>query len=520
MRISTTRRIAQAFFFALFAWLCVATAVGTRLWQWRGWPISWFLQLDPLVAVGTALATRSLYTGLTWALGVVVLTLLLGRVFCGWICPFGTIHHFVGWLSQRARPLKVRMAANRYHPAQALKYALLALLLAAAAVPVGRLSLATLQTGLLDPIPLVSRSFNLVVLSMADLLTGKGLGAGRFYSGAGLIGALFLVFVLLNIVVPRFYCRFICPLGALLGVLGRYAPWGIGARRSKCIDCGLCDLNCAGACNPIGPVRHSDCLMCMNCLDDCPSGEPIGYGARPSPGGEIATPGISRRDFMVSVAAGLAVAPLARLGGSTAGDWQAGIIRPPGAVSEEEFLARCIKCDECIRVCPTNVLQPSGLSSDWEALWTPRMNNREGRSGCQANCIACGHACPTGAIRPLTLDERTGRGEFEAAGPIRVGLAYVDRGRCLPWAMERPCIVCEEICPVSPKAIHLDEVVQVTRDGASVHLQRPVVDPARCIGCGVCEHECPMNGLRAIRVTADNESRERSHAVLLRHENE
>jgi formate hydrogenlyase subunit 6/NADH:ubiquinone oxidoreductase subunit I len=108
-----------------------------------------------------------------------------------------------------------------------------------------------------------------------------------------------------------------------------------------------------------------------------------------------------------------------------------------------------------------------------------------------------------------------GTGAFGAAGPIRVGLAYVDRGRCLPWSMERPCIVCEETCPVSPKAIHLEEAVQATRDGGSLRLQRPIIDPARCIGCGVCEHECPMNGLRAIRVTADNESRDRGHAILL-----
>jgi MauM/NapG family ferredoxin protein len=512
MRITTARRIAQAFFLALFAWLCVVATVGTRPWQWRGWPIRWFLELDPLVAAGTALTTRSLHPGLLWALAIVALTILLGRVFCGWICPFGTIHHFMGWLGQRSRPLKRRMEANRYHPAQAVKYGILAALLAAALLPVGKMALATLQTGLLDPIPLVTRSFNFAVLSLGDLAAGRGV-ASRFYSGAGLIGALFLALVLLNLAVPRFYCRFVCPLGALLGVVGRLSPWSIVTRRAKCIECGLCDLDCAGACNPVGPIRLSECMMCMNCLDDCPSVEPVGYGQRPSPAGEVAAPGISRRDFMVSVAAGLAVA-------ATAGNWPAGMIRPPGSVAEEEFLARCIKCGECVRVCPTNVLQPAGFAWGWEALWTPTLNNRIGSSGCQANCVACGHACPTGAIRPLSLDERMGRGGFEAAGPIRVGLAFVDRGRCLPWAMERPCIVCEEICPVSPKAIHLEEAVQATRDGGTVRLQRPVVDPARCIGCGVCEHECPMNGLRAIRVTADNESRDRGHAILLHHESQ
>ncbi|MGA2018050.1 MAG: 4Fe-4S binding protein [Opitutaceae bacterium] len=519
MRITHARRIAQVFFFALFAWLCLVATVGTRFWQWRGWPIRWFLELDPLVALGTALTTHSLYPALSWALAVIVLTVLFGRVFCGWICPFGSIHHFVSWLARRSWPLKRRMEANRYRPAQVVKYCILAALLSAAALPAGRMMLASLQTGLLDPIPLVNRSFNLAALSIGDLAAGRWPGASRFCSGAGLIGAIFLAFVLLNVAAPRFYCRFVCPLGALLGIIGSAAPWGVGARRSKCTECGVCDLNCAGACNPMGPIRLSECLMCMNCLDDCPAEGPVNYGPRPSPAGEIVSPGMSRRDFVVSVAAGLAVAPLARLGGRTAGDWPAGMIRPPGSVAEEEFLARCVKCSECVKVCPTNVLQPAGFGFGLEALWTPVLNNRVGVSGCQSNCIACGRACPTGAIRPMTLDEKLGQGEFKAAGPIRIGLAYVDRGRCLPWAMERPCIVCEETCPVSPKAIRLEEVEETTRDGAKVRLQRPVVDPGRCIGCGVCEHECPMSGLRAIRVTADNETRDRNHAVLLRNEN-
>jgi len=304
---------------------------------------------------------------------------------------------------------------------------------------------------------------------------------------------------------------------------------------------------------------------------------------RPSQGGEITDYGVTRRGFLAAAVGGLAVAPLARIGGARTG-WSPALIRPPGSVAEEEFLARCIKCCECVRVCPTNVLQPATTEHGWGALWTPALNNRMGTSGCQLNCIACGQACPTGAIRPLTLGEKEGRGDFASAGPVRIGLAGVDRGRCLPWAMERPCIVCQENCPVTPKAIYVSEIVQTVRDGVyevdsadganlrlrnarlspgqyasgdyecklagddrgrailantgdtltvdtassppgqvapgsaaevQIRLQRPVVDPALCIGCGVCEHECPMNGLRAIRVTADNETRDPGHAILL-----
>jgi len=519
MRITTARRIAQIFFFVLFAWLCLVAATGTRWFQWRGWPIRWFLELDPLAALVTVLTTHSLYPGLGWSLATIGLTLLFGRVFCGWICPFGAIHQFTGWLALRGRRPKQCIDANRHHPLQALKYGILVILLISAALPLQRTSLAPLQTGLLDPISLVQRSFNLALLPVLNLGSGGGFGNSRYYSGAGLIGALFLAFVLLNALVPRFYCRFICPLGALLGIIGRAAPWGIGTRRAACTECSACDLNCEGACNPKGPIRVSECLLCMNCFEDCPTSQPIGYGPRPSPSGEITSLGMSRRGFVASVVAGIAAAPLARLSGSNANNWQAALVRPPGAVAEDEFLARCIKCCECIRVCPTNVLQPAGFASGWEALWTPVLNNRIGTSGCQLDCIACGHACPSGAIRRVTLEEKLGKGDFERAGPIRLGLAAVDRGRCLPWGMGRPCIVCEETCPVSPKAITLEVVEAVGPDGAAVSLQRPLVDPARCIGCGVCEHECPLSGLRAIRVTADNETRDPNHAILLHHEN-
>ena len=129
MRIITTRRISQIFFFVLFLWFCVTTTLGDQWWQLRGWPVNWLIQLDPLVGLATLLSTRTLYAGLLWGLATVILTILLGRFFCGWLCPFGSLHQFVGYLAKRKRSTRAKLELNRYHSAQSLKYWILVFLL-------------------------------------------------------------------------------------------------------------------------------------------------------------------------------------------------------------------------------------------------------------------------------------------------------------------------------------------------------------------------------------------------------
>ena len=214
MRITQTRRISQIFFFLLFVWLCIVSTTGEKLWQLRGWPVNWFLQLDPLVAIGTILTTHTLYRGLLWALATVILTIVMGRFFCGWVCPFGSLHQFVGYWGNRKKTTPQKISLNKYRKAQSIKYLILVFFLFMAAFPS---IAASLQTGLLDPIPLITRSFNLVLLPIAD-------GTVRFYTGGWLIFAIFLTAILLNLIIPRFYCRFVCPLGALFGIIDRFIP--------------------------------------------------------------------------------------------------------------------------------------------------------------------------------------------------------------------------------------------------------------------------------------------------------
>jgi ferredoxin len=382
---------------------------------------------------------------------------------------------------------------------------------------------------------------------------------------------------MLNLVIPRFYCRFICPLGAFLAIISRFSIWRIGKTKPQCINCKMCERACEGGCEPSGNIKIAECVLCFNCRDDCKH-ELIAYQTVPSFAGETQVD-VSRRGVVLSFVSGVLAAPAIRLSGMIASNWYTGVIRPPGALAEPEFLKRCLKCGQCMRICPTNVIQPAGLEGGLEGLWTPILNNRIGSSGCQLNCVACGQVCPTSAIRPITLDEKRGLGDFASAGPIKLGTAFVDQGRCLPWSMDKPCIVCQENCPVSPKAIFTKDTFTTVRDGVvsikqvtgsaieidrgipadkfatgdyyvlfedgsrckissntttsigisegklpavatgkieiQVRLQKPCVDIEKCIGCGVCEHECPVSGKRAIRVTAEGETRSTDRRLLL-----
>jgi len=580
LRIVTVRRISQVFFVVAFLWFCIVSTLGRDFMQLRGWPVNLILEMDPLVAIGTALSTHTIYRGLIRALPVIILTILFGRFFCGWVCPFGAMHQFVGWLGNHGRKMPDRISRNRFRKTQVLKYILLLVFLVMAFSLPGKIG--SLQTGLLDPIPLVYRSWNIAILPILDRDVNIMNVTPRYYEGAWLIGAVFVAAILLNLLIPRFYCRFLCPLGALLGLLGRYSLWRIAKTQAACSNCGICERACEGACRPSGKLRPMECVLCMNCLHVCPE-DLVKYGTKPSAAGEETVTDVGRRGFLATLATGLVAVPLIRLGGTLGTNWRPSILRPPGALPEEEFLKRCIKCGQCMRACPTNIIVPGGLDGGMENLWTPVLNFRSGTSGCQLTCTACGYMCPTAAIRPITLSEKLGVNEFAASGPVRIGTAFVDRTRCLPWAMNTPCIVCQENCPVTPKAIYIEDAYETVRDGAfevsevqgadvvlrnarmkpeafatgdyfcayngrkfrilantettltletaegndpipgaggivevQAFLQRPRVEVSRCIGCGTCEHECPVSGLRAIRITAENESRDAGHSLLIK----
>lgn len=524
LRITNVRIVSQVFFFFIFlisVWLTWTSRLG-------GYPVSRILEMDPLVMLANMLSTGYVYRYLGWSLVILAVTLLFGRVFCNWICPYGTLHQFVGWLFNIGSG-KIRIEDNRYRPIYFLKYAILTVFLIMACF-------GALQIGLLDPICLMYRTFATVVapaMDMAiDTISLKAGDAGadtifldslkfapgverRLFVGSFWIGVMLLALVGANIAIPRFFCRVLCPLGALLGVFARFSLFRINRDVHKCTDCNLCLTRCEGAADPMGKVRLSECFSCMNCIDDCPE-DALSFTMKGLDTKQVvAGPDFSRRRLLFASIAGVLAYPFIKTHGMNADtNFSPDLIRPPGSCEESEFLAKCIKCDQCINACPTNVLQPATFDEGGlESLWTPVMNFNIGF--CQFKCTLCSEVCPTGAIRKITTEEKLGKGDHEEKGPIRLGTAFFDKGRCLPHAMDIPCVVCEEVCPTSPKAIQTKDEEVKDVFGNIVVLNKPFMVPDLCIGCGICTHECPVRDSKAVYVTAVGESRSSERKMLL-----
>ncbi len=491
----------------LFACLFLLTLFGSNTHK-LGYILSseWFLQLNPLTALTTTVASRTLFPSLLILSGLVlVLTILFGRFFCGFICPLGAFIDFSDRFLLGKKNRKIKSQPGQKW--QSFKYLFLIAVILLAFT-------GSFFPFFLDPISICVRTVTSLVYPVLSLGGATLVNSGKpFFEAIGwdqlafatikppvYYGGLGVLVVLLFIIFSgywgrRFWCQYICPSGALFGLLSRYTLFRRHVSNSSCDECSGAH-RCISKC-PTRAIRQnareitntSECLVCGVCTNlrtkiSCSS---FGFGDKQT--SKIVGADLRRRQVLAGIGIGAITMPVLKSDAMKVYDQHGRLIRPPGSVPESQFSAKCVGCDNCIKSCPTNTIQPCGLSDGFTRWYTPKVVPRIG--GCEEKCHLCGQVCPTGAIRTLPWEEK----RF-----VKIGTASIKKHKCLPWEQHKECLVCDEVCPYNAiTSKHL-----MTPYG---RFKVPVVDEDLCLGCGLCEHHCPIEGEAAIVVYNFSENR-------------
>jgi len=467
-------------------------------------PVDLFLRLDPLVGVLIPLSSRAWISNFIPALVLLFAAFAVGRIFCGYICPMGTTLDMARSLSasRNGRHSLPCLSPTLAPALKHLKYLILIVFIAAALFGINLIFWGS-------PIALITRFYSLLVHPLLTLLGSEGLNlarpladsfdltslsymqvASRRFDSVYFLLALFGLLFFLERIRPRFWCRYLCPAGALFGLFSLRPLWR--RRVHECIRCGRCIVDCpTGAILPQATdTAHAECITCRSCVGICPV-HGIRFAVSEVPAknlpfapdmlvDEQSAPLLpSRRAFLAATALGAGLASLGYISnaspltvGARGTLRQTGLIRPPGSRPEKDFLRRCLRCAQCMKACPTGGLQPVWFASGVEGMFSPALVSRTGP--CEPECSLCGAVCPSQAIVSLPLQEKQ---------QAKIGTAVVQPNLCLAWAEGRSCVVCQEVCPYG--AISLEQA-----PGANVPV--PIVKAQRCFGCGYCEYHCPV----------------------------
>jgi ferredoxin len=456
-----------------------------------------FLVLDPLVSISTAIASRTLAWSLAAAAVVLITAVVFPRWFCGYVCPLGTIIDLFDWsICRHIKIFRINRKAknNKTGFLIQLRFFILAAVLCAAVFGV-------LLSGFFSAIPIVTRGMMYIFAPVQlGLMNGwksvPPLNVGHYISIV-----VFLSVLLLGLLRPRFWCAYLCPSGALLSLTSfiRLTERQVG---SSCIKCGACIKACSfDAINPDYSTRRQCCTFCQSCGGVCPTTSIKFVSSRNIKNIQskkqtinthvIVEPAYERRQFLFNV-----IGAVGGAGAATAIANQAGSytkiypVRPPGSVPEDIFRRQCVRCGQCLKVCPGSVLQPAALELGIDGLWTPKVVAEF--SGCKPFCNNCGQVCPTEAIRELPLEEKRA---------ARIGLAEVNKKICLPHSLRQDCGLCQEECAAAGyNAIEFIRVgLEYDRRGSIIAgsgFLAPVVLEDKCVGCGLCQERCHKTNVK------------------------
>lgn len=425
--------------------------------HWWGWMAK--LQFLPsCLALNTAVIA-----------GILLVTLLFGRIYCSVICPLGVFQDSVNWLSSRRKGKKMRFKFHKEY--RALRDLVLFLFLLA------------LMFGVQWFIALIApySAYGRMIRTIVDPTS---------WTAVAVAGGTLAVFFCFAWFAGREWCADICPVGTVLSVLGRFSAFRPVIDKDKCVHCGLCGKKCKTSCiDTFGQkIDYARCVDCFDCISNCSAGA-IKYEfawKRHKKPKETATagtenaPDLGRRAFIAGAAV-LGMEQIAKADGGYAdvlpktNPARSGRLVPPGGCSVKDFYSRCTACGLCISACPNNVLRPS---TDLEHLMQPRMEYDKGY--CRPECNECSQVCPAGAILPI---------EPEQKAVIKIGTAKVNPYLCLAFNSEASCGNCEVHCPTGAVRV-------IDSNG----VRTPVVNEELCIGCGACENLCPARPLSAITV--------------------
>lgn len=489
------RRSSQTLFLLLFVYVLWSTTYPLK----GPIPPEILFKINPLIIFFTSASERVILPGIVSSIIMLIATLIFGRFFCGWMCPLGATIDLFGSFKRKGRKQDDLLNRKLRKP----KFFIL--------VVISVFALAGVQLAwVMDPMVIMARFVSLNLIPSTTLLIDKAFGAAvqnlntnhplyDFYRSlkSSILGTnpyyfshsvIILIFTLsvfaTTVFVKRFWCRALCPLGALYSVTAKFSLLTRTIKECKAYE--KCKSQCRmGAIKDDLSYSKGECILCMDCVYDCPENVtrfswPVSKNKDVKDSG--AGDRILRRDFMILLSSSFFA-----LGFKWRRGWgykSPTVIRPPAALKENELINRCIRCGNCMKVCITNGLQPVMFQSGLAGIWTPQLLPEIGY--CEYNCTLCGNVCPTGAIKRVNLEEKHA---------TRLGLAAIDRSTCIAWAQNQSCIVCQEHCPVPEKAIKLIE-----EGGGNIIVPKPIVDKTLCVGCGICQNKCPVSPTRAIRV--------------------